>query len=203
MQKNQIIDKISEFHTITTEQIDNLQSFIDELLIYNQKFNLIGASTIKNIWLRHILDSAQLIEYITDKNSIIADLGSGAGFPGVILSILGVKNIYLIEKSPRKCQFLRKISDISPNKITIIEENIANIKDLKFDIITSRAFAPLDKLLHISQNLLTNKGKYLLLKGKNLKKEVANAQKILKNYRYQILKSKSSDEGNIILIQND
>ena len=200
MQKNQVISEISKFHNITKEEMFNLENFIDFLLEYNQKLNLIGSSTIKDIWIRHILDSAQLLEFIDNKNVIMADLGSGAGFPGVILSILGVKNIYLIEKSPKKCQFLRESSKISPNKITIIEKNIAEIQDLKFDLITSRALAPLKRLLNISKNITTNKTNYLLLKGKSLEIEIEDAKKELRNYQYRIFNSKSSNEGKIIKI---
>jgi 16S rRNA (guanine527-N7)-methyltransferase len=200
MQKNQVISEISKFHNITKEEMFNLENFIDFLLDYNQKLNLIGSSTIKDIWIRHILDSAQLLQFIDDKNIIMADLGSGAGFPGIILSILGIKNTYLIEKSPKKCQFLQKASKISPNQITIIEKNITEIQDLKFDLITSRAFSPLKKLLNISKNITTNKTNYLLLKGKRLEIEIETAKKELKNYQYQIFSSKSSNEGKIIKI---
>ena len=109
MQKNNVISGISKFHNITKEEIDHLEKFIESLLDYNQRLNLIGASTIEDIWCRHILDSAQLLQFIPDQNIAIADLGTGAGFPGIILSILGIKNITLIEKSPKKCQFLRNI----------------------------------------------------------------------------------------------
>tara|TARA_B110000259_G_scaffold59887_1_gene70812 strand:+ start:2510 stop:3121 length:612 start_codon:yes stop_codon:yes gene_type:complete len=202
MQKNDVITEISKFHNITEGEISNLEKFISILLDYNQKLNLIGSSTAKDVWMRHILDSAQLLEFISDKNLIMADFGTGAGFPGIILSILGIKNIYLVEKSPRKCQFLREASKISANKINILEKNIQDIKNLRFDIIVSRAFAPLDKLLNISNNLLSNNGNYLLLKGKNLEKELENAKKELIKYKYKIFKSRSSEEGNIIRLEN-
>ena len=200
MQKNNVISGISKFHNITKEEIDNLEKFIESLLDYNQRLNLIGASTIEDIWCRHILDSAQLLQFIPDQNIAIADLGTGAGFPGIILSILGIKNITLIEKSPKKCQFLRKVSEISPNNITILENNISEIKNLKFNLITSRAFAPLDKLINISKNLLTQNGSYLLLKGKSLENEIKKAQTIIKNHKYKIFPSKTSSEGKIIKI---
>tara|TARA_Y100000389_G_scaffold67683_1_gene64087 strand:+ start:4871 stop:5488 length:618 start_codon:yes stop_codon:yes gene_type:complete len=203
MQKNDVITEISKFHNITNEEINNLEKFISFLLEYNKKINLIGSSTIDNIWMRHILDSAQLLEFITDKELVIADLGTGAGFPGIILSILGIKNIYLIEKSPRKCQFLREVRKTSPNQINILEKNIDDIKNIKFDVITSRAFAPLDKLLNISQNLLKDQTYYLLLKGKNLEKELDFCKKQLKNYKYQILDSRSSGEGKIIRLSKN
>jgi 16S rRNA (guanine527-N7)-methyltransferase len=201
MQKKDAINHISKFYNITNQEIFNLEKFIEILLQYNQKMNLIGSSTITDIWSRHILDSAQLLQFIKDKNQRIADLGSGAGFPGVILSILGIKNITLIEKSPKKCQFLEKISEISPNKIHIINQNIIDIKNIKFDIITSRAFAPLNKLLKLSKNLTTDKTKYILLKGKNLELEINESKKELKNHQYQIFNSKTSSEGKIIVIQ--
>ncbi|MDA7705455.1 16S rRNA (guanine(527)-N(7))-methyltransferase RsmG [Rickettsiales bacterium] len=198
MQKNEVIEQISQFHKITTQQINNLEKFTDLVINHNQRMNLIGQSTINDIWTRHILDSAQLLQFIDDKNLLTADIGSGAGFPGIILSILGIKNIYLIEKSPKKCQFLNKAKKISPNNITILEENITSINNIKFDLITSRAFAPLDKLLKLSNNLVKSKSKYLLLKGKRLEIEIKDAKKELLNYKYNIFSSKTSSEGRII-----
>ncbi len=95
----EIFAKINEFHKIDNNIIEKLEEFVKTLLDYNQKYNLIGKSTIDDIWKRHILDSAQLIKFIKDKNLILGDFGSGSGLPALILSILGVKNVHLIEKN--------------------------------------------------------------------------------------------------------
>ena len=148
----------------------NIKKYIDLLLYWNaNKINLIGKSTIDDIENRHILDSAQLLDLLTEEeknNSLCADFGTGAGFPGVILSILGVKNMTLIEKSIQKCNFLKEAIKFSPNKINILNENINNIKDVKFDIIFSRALADLNTLLYMVEPFLKNNTKCIFLKGK-------------------------------------
>ena len=109
---------------INRNKIDN---YIQLLLKWNNRINLIGKSTIDDLWNRHIVDSAQLINFLTDeeiKNAVCADFGSGAGFPGIILSMLGLKHMTLIEKSIQKCNFLREAIKFSDNKIDIINKNI-------------------------------------------------------------------------------
>ena len=129
---------------INKEQEVILNKYINLLLGWNNKINLIGKSTENDIWNRHILDSAQLINFL-NKNElelvICADIGTGAGLPGIVLSILGIKSMVLIEKSPLKCNFLKEAVKISPNNIEIINDNISNILNRKFDIVFSRALS--------------------------------------------------------------
>ena len=99
--KNVSFRKIKEFCELNQIKINNIEEFVILLLQENHNFNFIGKSTISDIWDRHILDSAQILQYIPDFSVKIADLGSGAGFPGIIISILGAKEVHLIEKSPR------------------------------------------------------------------------------------------------------
>lgn len=169
---------------------------------WNRKLNLIGKSTELNIWTRHILDSAQIMEFLSEseiKNSICADFGTGAGIPGIILSILGVRNITLIEKSPKKCNFLKSAVCISDNRLEIINNNIAKIKNISFDIIFSRALANMAELLNIVQPFLKKNTKCIFLKGKKLKEELSFAEKFF-NFEYKIIPSKTHVEGNIIII---
>jgi 16S rRNA (guanine527-N7)-methyltransferase len=96
--KIQATKAIRQFCDLSDKSLNQLEQFIDSLLTYNQSHNLIGKSTEENIWHRHILDSAQLIKYINNKNLITGDFGSGAGFPALVLSVLGLKEVHLIEK---------------------------------------------------------------------------------------------------------
>ena len=189
---------------INKEQEVILNKYINLLLGWNNKINLIGKSTENDIWNRHILDSAQLINFL-NKNElelvICADIGTGAGLPGIVLSILGIKNMVLIEKSPLKCNFLNEAIKISPNNIEIINNNINNILNRKFDISFSRALANLSKLLSYSVNLLNNDGKCIFLKGKKLNEELNEAQKLY-HFDYKIEKSLTSEEGSIIYVSN-
>ena len=189
---------------INKEQEVILNKYVNLLLDWNNRINLIGKSTEIDILNRHILDSAQLINFLNKNElelAICVDIGTGAGLPGIVLSILGVKNMALIEKSPLKCNFLKEAVKISPNNIEIINDNISNILNRKFDIVFSRALANLSKLLSYSINLLNNDGKCIFLKGKKLNEELNEARKLY-NFDYKIEKSLTSEEGNIICVSN-
>lgn len=186
------------------EQNAKLKEYVELLLRWNQKINLIGKSTESDIWNRHILDSAQLMNLLTENNLNqfnCVDIGTGAGLPGVVLSILGVKNITLVEKSPLKCNFLKEAKKVSENHIEIINDTIENISDRKFDIMFSRALADLNRLLGYSIKLLKTDGKCIFLKGRKLKEELVMAKKLY-DFEYTMKKSLTSDEGTVILIKN-
>jgi 16S rRNA (guanine527-N7)-methyltransferase len=193
------ITEIKNFYPISLAEIKQLESFVDILLRYNSEYNLIGKSTVDEIWQRHILDSAQLLKYIDNKNLTIADFGSGAGFPGIILSILGAKEVHLIEKSFRKCQFLQMASKISSNKIIIHQKRAEEIKCLKIDIVVSRAFAPLARLLKTIKPFLGKQGYGIFLKGKNFADEI-NLAKQSNSFNYKAFSSLTSKESRVIII---
>jgi 16S rRNA (guanine527-N7)-methyltransferase len=197
IEKSEIIKEIEKFCPLNGNIVEKLEKFVDLLLIHNLKYNLIGKSTIEDIWSRHILDSAQLIKFIPNKSLKIGDFGSGAGLPAIILSILGVKEIHLIEKSFRKCEFLEIARKVSNNRIVIHQEMVQNIKPIKFDLITSRAFAPLQKLLEITKPFVSANTIAIFPKGKNITNELNLVKTKLD---YKILPSLTSSEGNILII---
>lgn len=192
---------IDNFLKLNDQQKEQLENYVNLLIAGNNNYNFIGKSTIEDIWNRHILDCAQLIKLINNKNIKAADLGSGAGLPGIILSILGLKEIHLVEKSFRKSQFLQQTKIVSPNKIFIQAKKLEEIGNIKFDLITSRALAPLDKLLSFSQLLLNKDGYCLFLKGKNLKNEISLAKNKF-SFEYELFPSLTSDESHIIKVKN-
>jgi 16S rRNA (guanine527-N7)-methyltransferase len=200
-EKNVIFDEIRKFSTLDDSQIKNLESFISLLLQKNDQFNFIGKSTIENIWERHVLDSAQLLRCIENKNLKFADFGSGAGFPGLVLSILGLREIHLIEKSFRKADFLRQAKLFSPNRVFVHQAKLEELPILEFDCIISRAFAPLNQLLGYSKKFLKKGGFCLFPKGKNLDAEIELAKKTFQ-FDYQLHSSLTSSESNIIKIFN-
>ena len=193
------ITEIKKFYPISSLEIDNLESFVAILLAKNQEFNLIGKSTIEDIWHRHILDSAQMLKYIKNQDLIIGDFGSGAGLPAIVLSILGVKTIHLIEKSFRKCEFLELAAKISSNQIIIHQKKVEEIKGLSLDIATSRAFAPLSELLSIVKPFLKPDGYGIFLKGRSFEKEI-NTAKALNNFDYLAYKSITSDDSKVLVV---
>jgi len=201
IKKNQALDQIKKFHQLSETQIKNLEDFVNLLLQENNQFNFIGKSTIEDIWNRHILDSAQLLKFIENKNLKFADFGSGAGFPGLVLSILGLKEIHLVEKAFRKSDFLRRAKSFSSNRVFVQQTVLENLTNVEFDSILSRALAPLDKLLDYSVKFLKKDGYCLFLKGKNLEKEIAVAKNKFK-FDYELHPSLTSSESNIIKILN-
>ena len=198
------VNKIKSFCGINSSQIKALEDFVILLLKENNKFNLIGESTIADLWNRHILDSAQLMPIIKQSENQklkIADFGTGAGFPGVILSILGIKEIHLIEKSFRKCEFLRQAKLFSHNHIFIHQNTIEEIENIKFDIIVSRALASIENILEYSEKFLKQNGYFLLLKGKKADEELLEAKKKF-SFSCNFFESITSSESKILKISN-
>lgn len=196
IKKEAIFGEIEKFWTLNNDIINRLEKFVDLLILHNQKYNLIGKSTIEDVWSRHILDSAQLIKFIPDTNVKIGDFGSGAGLPAIVLSILGVKEIHLIEKSFRKCEFLQIAKEISPNKIVIHQKMVEKMEPIKFDVITSRAFAPVDKLLDFTKKFARENTLGIFPKGKNILKEL---ELIKDKLNYELFQSITSPEGKILI----
>lgn len=201
IKKNNILAQIKNFCDLEKSKINNLEEFVLLLLKENLKYNLIGKSTIEDVWSRHILDSAQLLKYMDNKNLKCADFGTGSGFPGLVLSILGLKEIHLVEKSFRKCEFLRKAKLLSPNRVFIYQAKLEELKGIEFDIIFSRALAELNELVGYSNLFLRKNGYCLFLKGKKLDDEIAAAKKSWQ-FDYQTFPSLTSEEGKIVKIYN-
>ena len=194
------LEKIEKFCEVNSVQKKMLEEYVDLLLEHNKNFNLIGNSTIDIVWERHILDCAQILKFIKNKNLCFADFGSGAGLPGLVLSILGIKEIHLIEKSFRKCEFLREAKKITSNKVFVLNYKLEELPTKNFDCIVSRALAPLPKLLDYSLKFLKSDGFCLFLKGKNLQLEIEESTKNFQ-FEYELFPSLTSLESNVILLK--
>ena len=181
------------------KKIQKINKYIDLLLIFNKKYNLISKSTEKEIWNRHILDSAQIIKYIDfNKGHILSDFGSGAGLPGVIISIANNNpnfHVKLYEKSPVKRDFLADIQKITKFDI---EANVYDYKIIRTDYIVSRAFKKLDPIFDISREKVKNTHKLIILKGKNALNDLKKLPKD-KNYRYKTVDSITDKDSKIII----
>jgi 16S rRNA (guanine527-N7)-methyltransferase len=190
---------------VSRETIEKLNKYKDFLLSSNKSLNLIGKTTENQIFTRHFTDSAQIYDLIEDKSEII-DLGSGAGFPGVLLKILMddkkiAGNITLIDKSPKKCKFLQDLSDKLGLTFKIVNLKIENFKFNKISTVVSRAFK---KTIDTMDILLKNNDKIrniILIKGKTYQQELEEAKK---KYTFDVEKFRSitSDESFIIKITN-
>ena len=181
------------------KKIQKIHKYIDLLLIFNKKYNLISKSTEKEIWNRHILDSAQIIKYIDfNKGHILSDFGSGAGLPGVIISIANTNpnfHVKLYEKSPVKRDFLADIQKITQFDI---EKNVYDYEVIKSDYVVCRAFKKLDLIFDISREKIKNPHKLIILKGKNALNDLKKLPKD-KNYRYKTVDSVTDSDSKIII----
>jgi len=181
------------------KKIQKIHKYIDLLLIFNKKYNLISKSTEKEIWNRHILDSAQIIKYIDfNKGHILSDFGSGAGLPGVIISIANTNpnfHVKLYEKSPVKRDFLADIQKITQFDI---EKNVYDYEVIKSDYVVCRAFKKLDLIFDISREKIKNPHKLIILKGKNALNDLKKLPKD-KNYRYKTVDSVTDRDSKIII----
>ncbi|MES2214396.1 MAG: 16S rRNA (guanine(527)-N(7))-methyltransferase RsmG [Pseudomonadota bacterium] len=173
---------------------ETFSGYIDLLKKWSQKINLVSAKDLDNIWERHIIDSAQLMNYLSPKDHII-DVGSGAGLPGIILSILGIERVTLIESDQRKAAFLLQASKLSVNYIDILSVRVESLS-LECDILTSRGFASIKNTLDLCKGLKVKK-KFLFLKGEQVMKEIEEAQKFW-NFEYSITPSVTSVNGCVV-----
>ena len=180
--------------------IEKLKKFKIRLLERNRRYNLISKSTINSIWNRHILDSAQIIKFLPDNTKQIADLGTGAGFPGIILSIFDEKNkfhVKLYEKSPVKRQFLKEIKQMLGLEFDI-ESNVYQEK-IVADVVLARAFKKLAEIIKISRETCSKSHKLIILKGKNAQSEINNVS-LGRNYSYKLFNSITDNDSKIILV---
>ena len=190
---------------VSRETIEKLNIYNDFLLENNKLLNLIGKTTENNVFSRHFTDSAQIYDLIDDKSEII-DIGSGAGFPGVIIKILMDSkkiegNVVLLDKSPKKCKFLDDLSKKLGLKVEIKNVKLENYKFYKISTIISRAFK---KAIETVDILFKNNEKIrstILMKGKTYQQELEDAKK---KYTFDLEKFRSitSDESYILKISN-
>ena len=199
MQEQEVINILKKELKFTDQSIDKLKMFEIELLKANINHNFISKSTESLIWSRHILDSAQLVKFINFKNGSLSDLGSGAGFPGLILAIYNQNfnfHVKLYEKSSVKRNFLSEMID----KLKIKASLFSNVFDAKIEseYIISRAFKKLDKIIQVSREIAKKPHKLVILKGKNAQEEAIKAFKSYK-YTYKLEKSMTDEKSKIII----
>ena len=178
------IDTFSRFSQVSRETIISLKKYENDLIIANKTLNLVGKSTLDQIWIRHFLDSSQVIDFIDKNCKTLVDIGSGAGFPGLVLAII-LKDrkiplkVKLIEKSAKKTKFLKKIIDDLHLDVEVIDKNIFQYtKKLSDDVFVARAFKPLEIILELIHNQAQNWKKFFVFLGKTGKNDLLQASKI-------------------------
>jgi len=197
--------KLVKLLQVSRETISSLNIYEGLLLENNRKFNLISKSTENILKTRHILDSAQAIDFINKNSSVCADLGTGAGFPGIILSILFRERKYpirvdLYEKSPKKCQFLFKVVKKLDLNALVLEKNVIEQRNLKAGTIVARAFKPIQSIFEIVTKNFKNFNNLILFLGKNGKRTLLDASKVWE-FEYKKQKSVTSDDSLILNIE--
>ena len=186
------------------KKLELVELFAQEVLNYNQKYNLISRSSEKDIWNRHVLDSAQLVKHIDHKNyNSLADLGTGAGFPGILLSIfyndILTFHVNLYEKSQVKVKFINfVIGKLGLSNVDVYNNDYqSHIIDA--DYIVCRAFKKLPEILRISRETMKKPHKLIVMLGKSAQDELNKASKGM-IYKYKLVSSITESDSKILLV---
>lgn len=190
--------------SVSRESFERLTIYHALLLKWQKAINLISPKTVQSSWERHFADSAQMSEYIPDDVKVLADIGSGAGFPGLVLALLRPElQVHLIESDERKAQFLRTVSRETQACVVVHNERIEEIEGLSPDIVTARALADLEGLMRYCEkwSAANSDLKMLFLKGRIYADEISNAKE---NYDFSVeaYPSQTSDESRILFISD-
>ena len=195
---------LAENLNFNNDKLQKLELFVNEVLSYNKKYNLISKNSEKDIWHRHVLDSAQLIQYIDHKNfNSLSDLGTGAGFPGIILSIFYSDfltfHVKLYEKSKVKINFIKAvIAKLGLNNIDVYDNDYQS-HILDTDYIVCRAFKRLPEILRISRETARRPHKLIVMMGKSAQDELNKASKGM-IYKYKLVPSITESDSKILLV---
>jgi 16S rRNA (guanine527-N7)-methyltransferase len=184
---------------VSRETLERLGRYADLLVAWQGVVNLVGRRSLADLWRRHMLDSAQLLPLAPGARSWL-DLGSGGGFPGLVLAILGAPEVHLIESDQRKCAFLREAARVSGATVTVHEGRIEAIAPWPVDVVVARACAPLTRLLGYAAPFVAPHTLCLFLKGQDVEKELTEATRYW-NMEVERQKSASSPEGTILSLR--
>ena len=203
MQQLEVINILKKDLNFDNRSILKLKKFADLVLSENKNHNLIAKSTESSIWERHILDSAQLVKFIDFKSLSLADLGSGAGFPGLVIDIYNKNkdfHVKLYEKSPVKRQFLMRVI----KELDLKAEVFGDVRDevIESDTIVCRAFKKLEQVIQVSREIAKKPHKLMILKGQNAQEEINKTFKT-KKYSYKLVNSITNGKSKIILMKID
>jgi 16S rRNA (guanine527-N7)-methyltransferase len=187
----------------TPAQMADLEALISRLTAANAVMNLIGPDTLPDVWNRHILDSAQLLDLVPVA-STWADLGAGAGFPGLVLAILlkdrADSHVWLVDSLGKRCRFLQEVVDALSLRATVVNGR-AEDQRLKVDVVTARALAPMDRLLGYAQPYLQRGAQGLFLKGEKAEAELIEARKVWQ-FDSLLSVSRSDPRGRIVSVRS-
>lgn len=198
--KSEFMDRVD----VSRETLGRLETFVDILEDRAQKMNLVSRSTLKDVWTRHVLDSAQLVPLIRKhqkkKQPVLVDVGSGAGLPGLVIALMTGWPVTLVEKSRKKCGFLEAALRATETHARIWTGRVEAWPFEAPDCITARAFAPLPRLLDQTEKLHAPGTQFWLLKGQHVDKELTEAT-ISWNMSVERFSSLSDPGGTIVCLE--
>jgi len=168
--------QVGELLNVSRETLDKFQAYLTLLEKWQRRINLVSNSTLTNAWQRHILDSGQLAAYCPPQTQHILDVGSGAGFPGLVLAIMGGVTVDLVESNQRKAVFLSTVIRELGLPAKVHSQRIETMPNLHSDVITARALAPVPKLLNLLETQINPECVCLFLKGASVEDELTNLQ---------------------------
>ncbi len=192
-------------YNVSRETFEKLKLYHQSLVEWQSRLNLVANSTLENAWERHFEDSAQIFELIPQGAKTLVDIGSGAGFPAMVLAIMANEKLpalklTLVESINKKTLYLNHVKEITSADVNILNRRIENLKEKKFDVITARAVIALDGLLAYAYPLFRKNTICLFPKGKNFQQELYEAKKNW-YFSYDVIPSKTSDESVILVIK--
>lgn len=186
---------------VSRETLARLKSYADMLLDWNERHNLVARSTLPDLWQRHFWDSAQLAPLVPDTSKTLADLGSGAGFPGLVLAAMRPElAVTLHEATTKKCAFLQAAADRMGLRVAIENARMEDLPPRPFDVVTARACAPLPQLLEYAHRFMRPNSVCLFLKGQNVGSELTEAAKYW-NIEVSQVPSQTDPSGAIVTVR--
>ena len=186
---------------VSRETAQRLESFVGLLESWQRRINLIGESTRDEIWRRHILDSAQLFPLLPNDCGTLLDIGSGAGFPGLVLAIMGHSNVHLVESNRRKATFLLEASRLTNAQVVIHSQRIESLEPFPADFVTARAVAKVNDLLDYAAPFIHERTVCLFLKGETAQSEVRKASRMWSMHASYV-RSMSHPSGLIVRLED-
>lgn len=196
-------EALLDIPNVSRETLVRLTRYADLLHKWQDRMNLVGRETLADLWRRHFLDSAQLVEHLGPAPKTLTDLGSGAGFPGLVLAIMLGCEAHLIESNGRKAAFLREAARETDAQVEVHDARIEAVDPWRTDVVTARALAPVNVLLGFASRFRTHQGLdpplCVFLKGENVGSELTDAQKLW-NMRSNLAPSRSNPSGRVLMV---
>lgn len=189
----------AEVSGVSPDTLSRLEAYVAALIKWQKRINLVSRTTLDDVWARHILDSSQLHALLPKTTApVVLDMGSGAGFPGLVLAIMGGCTVHMVESDTRKCAFLREVIHLTQaNTAVVHNKRMEDMDPFPVDVVTSRALASLDKLLGLADGYLGTDTICLFLKGQKAQEELTESLKN-RTMATELIQSQTDPSGTIL-----